>query len=394
MEDLGTSPFGRLALTHALLTAGDALLTLALAGSLFFSISPTAAKPRVALYLALTMAPLALVAPLLGPTLDQARGGRRLVVIGSGAGRALLCLFMATDLNSLLLFPEAFGVLVLSKAHSVAKSALVPALVTDEAKLIEANSKLTVSGVAMGLVAALPGVLVLQLAGGAWVLRLASVVFACGTIASLRIPPVAANGVLPPEAKAELRAAAVVLAASAMALLRGTVGFLTFLVAFTLRREDAPSWWFGVVLASSMIGTLIGNLVAPRVRERVAEENILIVTLVGVAAAGLLAARGQSRMWAAVLAAVLGVAASAGKLAFDSLVQQDAPDGARGRSFARFETRFQLAWVIGAFLPVVLPIPARLGYLVIAIASAFAAFSYYGGLRTVGHFQTPSLDEG
>ena len=29
----------------------------------------------------------------------------------------------------------------------------------------------------------------------------------------------------------------------------------------------------------------------------------------------------------------------------------DAPDANRGRSFARFETRFQLAWVIGAFIP-------------------------------------------
>ena len=46
------------------------------------------------------------------------------------------------------------------------------------------------------------------------------------------------------------------------------------------------------------------------------------------------------------------------KLAFDSLVQRDAPDANRGRSFARFETRFQLVWVIGALLPLLLlPIP-------------------------------------
>ena len=61
----GDSPFARLAVTHVLAVAGDTLVTVALAGSLFFSISPTAAKGRVALYLVLTMAPFAVVAPLL-----------------------------------------------------------------------------------------------------------------------------------------------------------------------------------------------------------------------------------------------------------------------------------------------------------------------------------------
>src|ERR1019366_1765238 len=51
------SPFGRLALTHVLMTAGDTLFAVSLAGSLFFSISPTAAKDKVLLYLLLTMGP-------------------------------------------------------------------------------------------------------------------------------------------------------------------------------------------------------------------------------------------------------------------------------------------------------------------------------------------------
>ena len=38
------------------------------------------------------------------------------------------------------------------------------------------------------------------------------------------------------------------------------------------------------------------------------------------------------------------------KLAFDSIVQRDAPDANRGRSFAKFETRFQIIWVVGALL--------------------------------------------
>ena len=38
------TPFARLARTHALMAAGDAVIAIALAGSLFFDISPGAAR--------------------------------------------------------------------------------------------------------------------------------------------------------------------------------------------------------------------------------------------------------------------------------------------------------------------------------------------------------------
>ena len=119
-------PFGRLALTHVLMTAGDTLFAVSLAGSLFFSISPGAAKDKVILYLLLTMAPFAVVAPALGPLIDRSRGARRAMVVTSALGRALLCPFVARDIHSLLLFPEAFLMLVLSKVYLVTKGAIVP----------------------------------------------------------------------------------------------------------------------------------------------------------------------------------------------------------------------------------------------------------------------------
>src|ERR1700687_4099126 len=119
-------PFGRLALTHVLMTAGDTLFAVSLAGSLFFSISPTAAKDKVLLYLLLTMGPFAVVAPALGPVIDRSRGARRGLVVASALGRAVLCPFLARDIHSLLLFPEAFAMLVLSKVYLVTKGALVP----------------------------------------------------------------------------------------------------------------------------------------------------------------------------------------------------------------------------------------------------------------------------
>lgn len=378
---LRASPFGRLALTHALSVAGDALLTVALAGSLFFSVRPDAARGRIAAYLALTMAPFAVVGPLLGPLLDRTRGGRRMMVVSSAAGRGLACFLMAGDLNSLFLYPEAFAFLVLSKSYGIARSALVPAAVGSAEELVEANAKLQLIGVASGVVASGPGALLLQTVGAAWALYLAAAVFTAAAVAALRIRP--APVVASPEpavARAELRGGGIVMAASAMGLLRGMVGFSTFLIAFGFRRDDAPSWWFGVVLAAGMAGTLAGAFVAPRLRESLREERILTAALVIVVVTGLVATRGQSmRLWSAFVALAVALAAASGKLAFDALVQRDAPDAARGRSFARFETRFQLIWVAGAFIPVVVPIPLRVGFAVLAAAAAFGAFSYVGG---------------
>jgi len=380
----GPTPFSRLAATHVLSTGGDTLVTMALAGSLFFSISPGAARSKVALYLALTMAPFAVVAPWLGPLLDRSRNGRRTMVIASNAGRAIVCAFMAGHLDDLLLFPAAFAVLVLSKSYSVTKSALVPATVGGEGELVEANSRLAILSVVAGFAAAVPGAAVLKIGflGADWVVRLAALTFAVGTLAAFRLvkPPESDTPLPTVEEKAELHASSIRLGVSAMAVLRGVVGFLVFLVAFSLRRGDAPSWWFGVVLAASMGGTFVGAAVAPMLRRRWPEERILAGSLLAVAVVGAWAAYAAGRPAIAVLAGAVGVSASAGKLAFDSIVQRDAPDAVRGRTFARFETRFQLVWVAGAAIPVVVPIPSRAGMALISAATTAALVVYAGGL--------------
>ena len=76
--------------------------------------------------------------------------------------------------------------------------------------------------------------------------------------------------------------------------------------------------------------------------------------------AALLAAWSGGLGAAVLVAFAVGFSANTAKLAFDSIVQRDAPDANRGRSFAKFETRFQIFWVVGAFIPVVLPPPGPL----------------------------------
>ena len=388
---IGRTPFSALAVVHVLSVVGDTLVTMALAGSIFFSISPQAARGKVALYLLLTMAPFAVVAPLLGPALDRSRSGRRTLLILSAAGRAMVCISMANHLDGLWLFPEAFAVLVMSKSHMVTKSALVPTTVTGDAELVAANSRLAMLSVLAGFVAAVPGIAILKIGflGGPWVLRVAAVAFAAASVASLRVAR--GKGLARDDARTltveegELRVASVRMSATAMAVLRAAVGCLTFLVAFGFRRRGAPTWWFGVPLATSMVGSFVGAVVAPRARRVIAEERILSGSLLLVAVVGLVAGRLGGLAASAAVAAAIGLSSSAGKLAFDSIVQRDAPDAVRGRTFARFETRFQIAWVLGAALPVVLRIPIGVGLGFIGLACGLAFASYLGGLKVAEH---------
>ena len=62
-------PLDAYALVHMGGAMGDALIAVALADSVFFSLPVGQAKLKVALYLVLTMAPLAVAAPVLVPLL-------------------------------------------------------------------------------------------------------------------------------------------------------------------------------------------------------------------------------------------------------------------------------------------------------------------------------------
>lgn len=380
-EAFTVTSFARLARAHAMAVAGDTLVTIALAGTLFFSIEPGAARGKVFLYLALTMAPFAVVAPLVGPALDRAAGGRRWMVVGSQALRAAVCVLMIRDVDSLLLFPEAFALLVLAKSHHVAKSALVPTTVRSDEELVEANSKLSLISGFVGFVAAVPGGILVTLGGSEWVLGLAAIVFGVGTAVAWKIPKTqVADEPETQEARDELRGVGVLLAASAMALFRGVVGCLTFLLAFALRTDGSDPWEFGVVLALSATGAVAGAGVAPFLRQNATEERIITVLLGVVAGVSLVAAWLGGLAGPALLAATVGVAAAAAKQAFDAIVQRDAPDANRGRSFARFETRFQLVWVAGAVIGII-PMPLWVGFLGVSGVMAFGAVSYVAGSR-------------
>lgn len=381
------TPFARLARVHVLSAGGDALIALALAGSLFFNLEPDAARPRVALYLLLTIAPFAIVGPLIGPLVDRARGGRRTMVMVTAIGRLVVAVLMMRHLDSLLLFPEAFAAMVLGKTYHVSKSAIVPGLVRADTELVKANSRLVLlSGVGGGL-AILPGILLGLLGGPNWTLALAAVLFGVMLPVATKVPK-ATVAAEPADAqeRQELRGAGIVLAASAMAVLRGMVGFVMFLIAFWLRESGAATIWFGLMFVASSIGALIGAISAPYARRLVREEHLLGGVLALSALVSFVVAVSPDRATVSLVVGTVGLASSLGKLSFDAIVQRDAPAANRGRSFARFESRFQLFWVLGALVPVLAPnaiLRIHVGLVILAIVSGVSCFLYTGGLFAV-----------
>lgn len=165
------------------------MITVALASTIFFSVPTGEARGRVALYLAVTLAPFALLAPIIGPLLDRIPHGRRAAMAGSMLARALLALSMAGAVatGSLELYPAALGVLVASKAYGVVRSAVVPRLLPHRISLVKANSRVTLAGL-LATGAAAPAGAALHGLGPSWPLYGAFVVFVVGTFLSFSLP--------------------------------------------------------------------------------------------------------------------------------------------------------------------------------------------------------------
>jgi hypothetical protein len=378
--------FRRLSITHAAMMGGDAAMIVALANSLFFNISPSAARGRVLLFLIVSFAPFLLIAPLIGPVIDRIAGGRRTVIQAVAASRVVLSLLMAMAIDNFALFPLVFAALVLQKTYLVSKQALVPSVVRSERDLVEANSKLGLIAGLTGFVAVIPAAL-LQVITDQGVLTLvyAAALFGFALASATRLPPdvVAAEPAEPAE-RIQLHALGLQLAEVAMLFLRASVGFLFFLLAFWLRTKTAGAAWFGVAVALSALGTMAGNAMGPPLRRKLREETMLLGALGLSAVAGVVAALLGGVLAGVLLACVLNLSAALGRLAFESIVQRDAPEANRGRAFARFETRFQLGWAVAGLIPVVINIPGAIGFLLVGVVCAAAFVNYAAGTRWSG----------
>ncbi|MGW4434258.1 MFS transporter [Streptomyces sp. NPDC004596] len=399
----GESGLGKLIELHAVNGAGDVMITVALASTVFFSVPTDEARGRVALYLAITMAPFTVLAPVIGPLLDRLPHGRRAAMAGAMLARALLALIIsgAVANGSLELYPAALGVLVASKAYGVVRSAVVPRLLPPAFSLVKANSRVTLAGLLATGVAAPIGA-GLHALGDPWPLYGAFVIFAAGTFLSFSLPPkvdsakgedvalLAADEQHLHGAQRKQQAKrpglrtvgpAVTHALAANAALRCLSGFLIFFLAFLLREHpltgESAAVSLGIVGVAAGAGNALGTAVGAWLKSKAPE--IIIVTVVAVAlGTAIVAAVFFGAFLVACLAAVAGFAQALAKLSLDALIQRDVPEQVRTSAFARSETLLQMAWVFGGAVGIVMPLNGTLG---LAVAAVFVAAGWLSTLR-------------
>ena len=358
--------------------AGDALIAVALANSLFFAVPTAEARGRVALYLALTVAPFAIVAPLLSRVLDRHRGSMRIAMVIASLGRFVLAWLLATRLDSLALFPVVFGILVLSRAALVVRGAYLPSVVTGGRTLVQSNAALSKVSALAGMTAVLPGILLDRFIGPSTELYLTALVYLLGVAPALRLPAVKGQREVGEQSGARQGARSIRIRQATVAVcgMRLLVGFLVFHLAFALRREDHGTLQLGLLIASAATGTLFGAIVAPWARRLMKEEGILGVSLIVAGIAALIAGKWFSVPSAAGLVFVFGVTSGAAKVAFDSIVQQTTPEAGRGWAFARFESVMQLSWVLGALVPLGLALSSGTGVITAGVLAVGLAALY------------------
>jgi MFS family permease len=389
--------------------SADAMITVALAGTVFFSASSDAKRGNVLLYLATTIAPFALVAPIIGPALDRFRHGRRWVMAATAIGRAALAIVMALNFTNLfILFPAALGSLVLSKAYAVIRAAAAPRLVPSGLTLVEANARLSM----FGLIAALVGGgfvgIAIKVTGsypfGLWITAAA---FAATGMYAVRLPkivdspppevvrsdqsrksdlarerlapapkPRAGNGPVLARARRRIGSWAsrgfpshVILALQGELMMRWLSGFVTLFLAFYI---EATAHGFDAVLRLGALGagTGLGNFSGTAIgtRLKLARPEITVtVCAIASAACCVLAAVLFSIEIAVLVVLVTAAANSLAKLSLDAVIQRDVAESLRSSAFARSETFLQLGWVLGATIALLLPSDnGRLGFIVTA----------------------------
>lgn len=381
-EGAGESGLSRLIELHAINAAGDAALAISLAGTLFFQVPTGEARGQVALFLGLTMLPFAIVAPLIGPFLDRFSHGRRWAIGATMATRAFLCWVLATAVvtESDWLFPAALGCLVASKAYGVTRAAAVPRLVPQNLTLVKANARVSLAGI-VGAAVSAPIAILASTAGSDWSLRYAFVLFVVATIWAIRLPTRVDSSVgegtlvlmpAPRDRQPETPGKrprtpippAVAFALRANCGPRWLSGFLTMFMAFLLRDNPIGDWkpevLLGLVIGAAGLGNTLG-ITLGSVLKKINPALTVVLALVADAVVVLVAALFYGLIPLIAIGLTAGLAQSLAKLSLDSTIQRDVPERIQASAFARSDTTLQLAWVIGGFIGIAMPLMPRLG---------------------------------
>jgi hypothetical protein len=414
--------------------AADAFVTVALAGTIFFSTSVDQARGRVVLFLIITMAPFALLAPFIGPALDRIQQGRKFVLAGTMLTRGLLCYAMSANVaDSVTLLPAAFGILVLQKAGGVVKASVTPRLLPAEITLVTANARSGLISIAASTAAAGLAAGVQYAGGAAWTLRAGTLIYLAAMALALRLPrqvdvplpetavpgPLAAPLPTRPDAQRPRDAAAPTLplgpgagpggdrtadaghagrrhwrtlasvgpvVAEAMAVnavLRAFSGYILFLLVFLLRSVNLGTAWHHSVSHNFALGALALGLSAGSLASMVLGSffrgrapQLIMFTVLAVAPVVTAVCAWSFGLLAAVVVEFTAIfCASLAKLGQDSIVGSEIGDEIRSSTFSVSETLNQVANVAGGLAGVLVSMLDN-GQAGLAIVAGFMAVAF------------------
>ena len=449
----GADKSGLTALTWPVVAnfAVDAAMAVALANTLFFAAASGESKSKVALYLLITIAPFAVIAPLIGPALDRLQHGRRVALATSFALRTALAVVLIMNYDgatnsypSILLYPCALAMMVLSKSFSVLRSAVTPRVMPPTIDLVRVNSRLTVFGLLGGTIAggAIAGGVefvcthLFKLPGALFVVVAVTV---AGALLSMRIPrwvevtagevpatlsyrhgngqprreghaptsgwgprsageyPHPRVGDRPQEVKkvgGTLRqpfGRNIITSLWGNCTVKVMVGFLFLYPAFVAKAHQANGWvqvgMLGMIGAAAAIGNFAGNFTSARLR--LGRPAVLVVRCTVAVCAVALAAAVAGTLVAAVIATLITSGSSAiAKASLDASLQHDLPEESRASGFGRSESTLQLAWVLGGALGVLVYTELWVGF------TAVSALLILGLAQTLVSFRGNSLIPG
>ncbi|MEU7475367.1 MFS transporter [Lentzea sp. NPDC042327] len=379
----GAGKSGMSSVTYAVMMnyAADAAMAVALANTLFFSAASAESKTKVALYLLITVAPFALVAPVIGPLLDKVQRGRRLALAASCVLRIGLSVVMALNFDNWLLYPAALGSMVLSKSFTVLKSAITPRVLPPDITLSKTNARMTVFGLAAGAVFGAFAAGFANIFGSPGALWFTAVLCLANAVLCMRIPSwvEVTEGEVPAALRSRNPARRpmsrhIVVSLWGNGSIRVLTGFLTLFAAFVVREQtegDAVRQLLllGVIAGAAGIGSFLGNAIGAR--QQFGKPDEVVLGCVGTALAATVVAAALPGLVTAAIVGLLGATASSlAKISLDAVIQDDLPEESRASAFGRSETILQLAWVFGGALGVLLPPTFWIGFLVVAVLLA------------------------
>ena len=141
-------------------------------------------------------------------------------------------------------------------------------------------------------------------------------------------------------------------------------GFLTMFMAFLLRENPIGEWrpevLLGLVIGAAGAGNTLG-IAAASVLRRLNPSVTVVLALVADAIMALVAALFYGLVPLVLLGLTAGLAQSLAKLSLDSTIQRDVHERMQSSAFARSDTTLQLAWVIGGFIGIAIPLVPQLG---------------------------------